>query len=70
MNFKIYKVFSLEYTPLLAGAIEYTNCTCRKIRLNSPHPTNEYLGYDTKMHLMVRFQFWSLGECRGIHEIT
>ena len=33
---------------------------CRGIR---SHPPNKCPGYDTELHLMVRLQSWSFGEC-------
>ena len=35
-----------------------------KIPTHTHTHTNDCPGYNTKLHLMVRIQFWNLGECR------
>ena len=44
---------------LSAGAVEYANC----IPAEKSPPPSEFPGYDTKLHLMVKFKSWNFGKC-------
>ena len=53
--------FQVSLTNIVALSVEAVKFRrlhfCRGVR-----PSHKYPGYDTKLHLMVRLQFWSFGE--------
>ena len=52
------KILTKRYlTTKSAGAVEYADC----ISTEGYDPLNECPGYETKLHLMMRLQFWSFG---------
>ena len=50
------------YSYVIETSLEYANCIFWRGIGSPPFPKNEVFGYDTKLYLMVRLQFWRSGE--------